>query len=400
MLQLSKKTIGGMVAEQLQEETEAALFKRFLPNMDKFVIDHEYGGFMCDIEIDTCKHRSTTKLAWFEGRGIWLYSFLYNNFNPDPKYLKIAKQSIDFILRHQPEGDGFWPASYTREGKPTSPPGDIYGNLFIAEGLMEYSRATKQHEYWLQAKKIIMSALGRYDQPDYQYSIRFGLQNIAEVPAPRVLGHWMIFLRLASQFLEHDDDKDIKQLADRCIEAIMQYHLNPEFNLLNECINHDLSIPDNDWGQFAYLGHGCEALWMIMAEALRRNNSILFEKAAEAFKRHVTVATDPVAGGYFTSLDNVRNYQFQLDKVLWLQEEILNGTMLLIARTDDDWAHNCFRHTYQYIQEKFTYPEFAFVVENGDRMMLDPIRVRAEHYHHPRRLMLTLLAIKRMRESA
>jgi mannose/cellobiose epimerase-like protein (N-acyl-D-glucosamine 2-epimerase family) len=206
----------------------------------------------------------------------------------------------------------------------------------------------------------------------------------------------MVFLRSATQFLEQEDDPDIRKLAERCVEAIMKHHLNADYGLLNEGLNHDLSLPGNEWGQFAYLGHGTETLWMVMAEAVRRKDAGLFTSAREAFKRHVTVATDAVEGGYFRSLEHVGNYSFKVDKVLWLQEEVLIGTLLLMEHTHDEWAQERFTLTYAYVQDKFVHPEYAFVVESGDRKMADYQKRRAEHYHHPRHLMLNLLALGRM----
>jgi mannose/cellobiose epimerase-like protein (N-acyl-D-glucosamine 2-epimerase family) len=206
----------------------------------------------------------------------------------------------------------------------------------------------------------------------------------------------MVFMLSATQALKQEPDPDIQKISDRCIEAIMKHHLNTEYGLLNEVLNHDFSLPDNEWSQFAYLGHGCETMWMLMSEALRRKDASLFHSAATAFKKHVTVATDALEGGHFRSLDHVGNYKFKTDKVRWLQEEILNGTLMLIEHTGDEWAKTKFTQTYTYIQDKFTHPEFAFVVDSGDRKMLNYSKRRAEHYHHPRRLMLNLLALERM----
>ena len=386
-----------MSLEQLRDESHAELFERFIPNMDSLVIDHDYGGFMCDLDISSRKLVSTKKSAWYEGRGIWVYSYLYNNFGKDPHYLEIARKSKDFILPHLPSDDSFFVAGYTKEGKPlSSSEGDIYGSLFVAEGLAEFSKASGEEQYLQQAKKITLSALARYDRQDYRYPIAYGPPGAPEIPAPRVNGHWMIFLRSATQFLEQGDDPDIRNLADRCVDAILNYHLNPDYKLINEGLNHDLTLPDNAWAQFSYLGHGLETLWMVMAEAIRRKDRALFNTAAEAFKRHVEVATDAVYGGCFTGLDHVDNAQFKLDKVLWEQEEVLNGTMLLIEHTNDQWARERFADTYAYIKEKYAYPQYAFPVESGDRKMAEHTIHRAENYHHPRRLMLNLLALERI----
>ena len=47
--------------EQLQEKYRKALFDKFLPNMDEYVIDHELGGFMCSVNILTRELASTNK---------------------------------------------------------------------------------------------------------------------------------------------------------------------------------------------------------------------------------------------------------------------------------------------------------------------------------------------------
>jgi N-acylglucosamine 2-epimerase len=393
---VDRKKIGGMSLEQLRDQYKSALFNRFVPNMDSLVIDSQYGGFMCSVDTAARKLLNTNKSSWYEGRGMWTYAFLYNNFGKNPHFLEVARKSKDFILKHLPKDDSFFIASFTREGVPTSGPGDIYSSLFVAEGLAEFAKASGEKQYLELAKKITVSAMARYDKPDFRYLIDYGPKGAPEIIGPRVNGHWMVFLRGATQFLEIESDPDIQKIADRSVEAIMKHHLNPDYGLINEGLNHDFSLPNNEWAQFSYLGHGIETLWMVMAEAVRRKDAGLFASATQAFKKSATVATDPVYGGYFRSLDNVSTHTFKLDKVLWLQEELLNGTMMLMEHTQDEWARERFAQTYADIQEKYLHPELAFIVESGDRTMARFSKNRAEHYHHPRRLMLNLLALDRM----
>ena len=392
----SIKYIGRKTLQEIFELEKSALFNRFIPNMESMVVDHDLGGFMCSVDIKNRKILSTNKSSWYEGRGIWTYSFLYNNFESSPKFLEIATKSKDFILKHRPENDNFWPSTYNREGEPLVDSGNIYGNLFIAEGLAEYAKASNDEKYFAIAKDIILSALKRYDKADYRYNIGYGPAGAKEIPAPRVLGHWMVFLRSATQILRHVADSDIQHLADRCIEAIMKYHLNSSSELLNEGLGHDFTQADIQWEQFAYLGHGIETLWMVMDEAVRRKDAGLFNEAGKSFKRHVMVATDALEGGFFRSLEHIDNHIFKTDKVLWLQEEVLVGALILMEHTDDDWAWTCFENTYEYIQDKFLHPEDAFITASGDRKMIRYQTNRAEHYHHPRRLMLNMLALERL----
>jgi N-acylglucosamine 2-epimerase len=171
------------------------------------------------------------------------------------EYLETAKKAIDFILKLRPEGDDFWTDLHDKEGKPVSGPGDIYSNLFVAEGLAEYAKASGETHYLNLAKGIIFHCLERYDRPDYEYNISYA-PGRPKIQGPRVLGHWMIFLSLSTQILKHGPDPDFENLADRCIEAIMKYHMNAEFQILNEVINHDLTLPQNEYAQFVVIGHG------------------------------------------------------------------------------------------------------------------------------------------------
>ena len=319
----------------LRDKYRSDLFEQFVPNMDSLVVDHEFGGFNCSIDIVTRKQLGTNKSAWFEGRGLWTYSFLYNNFEKNPRYLEIAKKSKDLILKLKPTDYSFWPTSFSREGKALSGPGDIYTGLFIAEGLAEYARASGENEYRDLSKKIVMACLARYDSPDYDYHVAYLNSAAPTVEAPRVVGHWMVFLRAATQMLENGPDSQIEKLADRCMDALLNHHLNSEYQLFNEVLNHDFSRPQNQFGDFAYTGHGIETCWMMMFESLRRKDLQLFARTSELFKRHVTVAYDHVYGGYFRSLDSVSNNTWKVDKVLWLQEEVLIGSLFLAEHTGD-----------------------------------------------------------------
>jgi mannose/cellobiose epimerase-like protein (N-acyl-D-glucosamine 2-epimerase family) len=398
----SKGNLSDLKLEELQKRYHSDLFEHFVPNMDKYVIDHELGGFMCSVEIESGKLTSTNKRSWYEGRGMWTYSFLYNNLDKKPEYLEIARKSKDFILKSQPKGNKFWPTSFTREGKRESTDGkleeegDIYSSLFVAEGLAEFAKASGESKYRDLAKQILFSCLDRYDSPDYTYKVSYLSREAPEVPAPRVLGHWMVFLRSATQMLENAPDPEIEKLAARCVDAILNFHLNPDYKLVNELLNHDLTRPNNEFNQFSYTGHGIETIWMLLFEAARRKDKALFDRSVDIFKRHVTVAKDTVYGGYFRSLDHVDNNKWKVDKVLWLQEEVLIGTLFIAEHTGDLWAKQCFNETLEYVNRNFRRPGFKFWLSGGDRKLVEYNKVRAEHYHHPRHLMLNLLALNRI----
>lgn len=383
--------IGETTLLELRKKYHSELFDYFLPNMDKLIIDHDLGGFMCDIDNKNWKQLSSKKRAWFEGRGIWLYSFLYNHFGNDPKYLEVASKSKDFILKHLPTDGGFWNASYTKEGDPLPGPGDIFCNLYIAEGLAEYSKATGEVEYFNLSKKLLLQCVKQYDSKDYIYTPEKSIKG------PRVLNHWMIMLYNSTQMLNHKHDSEIEALAKRCVDVIMDDHLNPDWRLLDVTLSHELArLSDPELSQRVSFGLGVQALWMVLSEAVRTKDTKLFNRAQELFRRHVEVAKDNVYGGYYWSIDNVSSYTFKLGKTLSLHDEILVGSLLLIEHQADSWALECFSDTYDYIKKNFIKQDYAFPVENGDRKLINFSDKGMGIYHHPRQLMLNLLSIERI----
>lgn len=393
--------LAGYTLSEIRDLYRADLFDDFLPFLDQYVVDHELGGFLCHTD-RAGRNLSTAKTTWYEGRGIWVYAYLYNQLAPEERYLDIARKSARFILPHRPPAGSLWPASFTREGDPVGDrPADIYGGLFVANGLAELSKAVGDPAHWETAKQILLDHLAIYDRPDYDYQVTYG-PALPTPSGPRVLGHWMVLLRLATQMLETRPDGDVQGVADRCLEAILDGHYNPEIGLLNEVVLHDFSRPSGGWEQFSYTGHAIETLWMVLYEARRRDDQDLYRRGADMFRRHVEVAWDDLYGGFFRSLDNADRYEWKTDKVLWLQEEVLIGTLAMIEdAVDADWARAWFDKTYAYVREKFPLKQYGYplwILGADRRVTFVEEASRVGNFHHPRHLMLNLLALDRLLE--
>ena len=387
--------------QQLKRQYEFDLFQDFLPFMDKFVIDRQYGGFMCTADRDGT-NLATTKSTWYEGRGIWVYAFLYRNFGRNPDFLDVARRSVAFMLKHKPDGDNLWPSAFTREGKATGDPDTrTYGDLFVAAGLAEYAAATQDDALWTLAKETVLKCLRLYDKPDFwpEAAQSYLGKDVPLTPGARVQGVWFCLLNTATIMLDQRNDPEILAVADRALDAIMNSHFNPAFDLNNEILNHDLSRPAGDLAQFVYTGHAIETFWMVMFEAVRRKDKALLELAARRFKRHVEVAWDDVYGGVFRSLNNVDENVWFTDKVLWAQEEVLIGALSALEHSGWKWAKDIFVKTYNYVHDRWPLRKHGHALwDNGtDRKMTYVEHTnRIENYHHPRHLMLNLLAINRL----
>ncbi|HTH36957.1 MAG TPA: AGE family epimerase/isomerase [Pyrinomonadaceae bacterium] len=397
-------TRSGLPLKNLAAQYRRDLFDDFLPFMEKYVIDHELGGFMCNAD-HTGRRENTNKLSWFEGRGSWVYAFLYNNLAREKKYLDIAHRSLELVLRSKPSSDVLWSKELTREGKPITPPDiEVYGDLFIAEGLSEFSKATGENSYWDQAKELVSKCVRIYDRPDYRPSIgqTYLGKDARTFPGARIQGVWMVLVRVITQMLEMRGDAELEKIAARCVDALMDHHFNPELRLNNELLNHDLSRPSNEYSQLVYTGHCIETLWMVLLEAKRLKSNKLFATAAERFRRHVDVAWDEVYGGVFRNLMNVDENRWTLDKVLWAQEEVLIGSLMVFEETGAAWAREMFERTNEYVRRTFPLQKHGspiWMYAGNRRVEFEEFKTRPkriENYHHPRHLMLNLLSVERM----
>ncbi len=393
--------IAGLPLAKLRDRFHQFLFDDYLPFVDRHVIDHQYGGFLCATTPQGV-NVNTDKRIWFEGRGIWVYSFLYNEFGRDPKHLEVARKSIELVMKTRPEGDALWPVSIDREGRPIAPPDhEIYGDLFIAEGLAQYHRATGDQKWWNMAVEIVRKCVRIYDRPDYNPAIgqTYLGKGAQPFPGARIGGVWMVLVRCATQMLRIHQDAELEALATRCLDAVLEHHYNPRFGLVNELINHDLSRPNNEYEQFVYTGHAIETLWMCLDETIRRKDKQRFATIAAAFERHCEVAWDRVYGGLYCNLRNVDANDWVLNKVLFPQQEGLIGSLLLYEQTGSPWARDFYSRLFAYATDKFPLHRHGSPIwqVTGNRMVdYDPDLRRVENYHQPRFLMLNLLALERM----
>ena len=395
------RSLAGKSLRDLREEYRYWLFDDYLPFMDAHVIDHELGAFMCNADRDGTL-LTTEKRSGFAGRGVWVYAHLYRTLDRSPKHLETARKALEFLLRGRPSDGSLWPPSFTKEGKPVGDtPKSVNTELYIAEGIAEYARAAKDESYRRMARDILFSCLRIYDTPGYLADSGKGFlgQDGPETNGVTLLDDFMLFLRLATQMLDEAPDPEIAAVAKRCTDSITNNFYNPDFGLLNEMLNQDLTHPPNDISQLVTFGNIFQALWHTLDDAVRTKNRPLFETTAARLRRHIEVAWDDVYGGVFGTLQHVDNNIWETAKINYVQAECLNGLLAVIEHTGDDWAREWFDRIYTYTLANFPLKKYGFPLWNvsADRKMSFVQHAnRVENFHHPRHLMLNLAALDRI----
>jgi N-acylglucosamine 2-epimerase len=405
-----KTRLAGMDLAVLRQRYHNELFDVLLPFWDKFGVDHEFGGVMHGLDYDGRLAHSDKQL-WFQGRAIWVYSFLYNHFGANPRHLEIARRTREFVLRHFPQPDGWWAEVVARDGKVVRPfQGDVYGMYFVAEGLQEYAWATRDEEPRRAALALVNRLSRHIEDPGVVLPGTTG-------PGVRPQGIWMVNLNIATQMLRRWSDPELERIARRSVDAVVNRHYNPGIGLNNEQLHFDFSRPAGEESKTLF-GHSIETLWMVMEEALRTNDIKMWELCAGRIRRHIEVGWDWVYGGLSqlvnvgsgdyvwpvekpvgTDLEFRFRGEFHYMKTLWSLNEILVACLKVFERTGSEWAARFFEMAQETIDSRFSrrsHDQPGFMLFSDRKMIQQEHVSRQDNYHPLRQLMFNLLSLDRM----
>ena len=383
--------IGSMSLKEHREFYRSGLLNELIPSWYKKGIDEKYGGFMCDFNADGSL-RSTEKHGWYQTRGLWLFSYIYNNYDRDDRHLQIARKTKDFLLTHMRNKNGDFYHRVTREGKQLLPPINIHTDIHAVYGLVEYFRATHDEEVLDIAVKSAYRITERVLSPHFQHLPKLE-------PGTSFFGIWDHFLSSLTQLCMESDDEGIKSITRMCVRRLVQYHMDYDLEYGFIRLQPNLvPYPEKEFRK-ANAGHNFEAAWMLMVEALRINDRKLFHKGIDLAKWTFEPCWDVVGGGGIVGFDSP-------DKVLplpgedvikeaWRQEEALIALMLIIEHTHDPWAIEWFDRVRTWSYK--TYPGennwwHRSAYRNGTPQKKEP---RRDNWHHPRYVMFVLQSLER-----
>ena len=347
-------TLAGMTIEELKKDYYHRLFDRYLPFWDKFGYDDELGGVIVDLN-DDGSVADNEKFIWFQGRGLWVYSFLYNNFGNEPRYLERATKMHDFIVKYMYAGNGKWYQRLNRDGSIKEGISDMTnGWAFIADGLQEFFKATGNEEDLKLIEDTVQAIVNVYDDPDFTGTRNFGrLPENTPMKGLRDLGTSRRFVRILSALLRQISNHQLEALLKEHVDIIMTKFYNPDFGIVNEYLRHNYSrIPGSE--DHTYTPHVTETMWIIMREALRTKNKTLFDNAINIVRKHVEIGWDYIYGGIgnnyyvFDGPDRTRKKLYGHKKG-WANIELMIPLIFIVEYTGEYWAKECYDRLYPYI---------------------------------------------------
>ena len=122
--------IGDKTIEELRDFHRKELFNEYIALWLKNGIDWQYGGSFPEANPEGDPGKSTDKEMYYQGRALWVFSYIYNHFGKDDRFLKAARLTRDFLVKNCREGK-YWISRFTRDGKKIEGSFNIYGDMYM-----------------------------------------------------------------------------------------------------------------------------------------------------------------------------------------------------------------------------------------------------------------------------
>lgn len=343
------------------------LLEEIIPFWESNSIDKVNGGYY------TCLDRKgkvydTDKFIWLQARQVWTFAMLFNEVEKKQKWLDIACQGAEFLMKHGMDKDGNWYFSLNQKGAPLIEPFNIFSDCFAAMAFGELYNATKKPEYKYVSVTTYNNILSRQANPKGKWSKAYkGTRDLKGFSLPMILCN--LSLILEDVIGKEAEDKMLPSL----IEEIMTVFLNKERGVIMENVFADGSFSDSFEGRLVNPGHGNESMWFLMDLAVRYDKPDLIERCVEILISTTEFGWDRKHGGiyYFLDIDGrpLQNLEWN-QKLWWVHIETMISFAKAYKLTGNekckDWFIKLHDYTWSHFRdEKYKGEWFGYLTREG-----------------------------------
>ncbi len=386
--------------ESLRSFYKENLFDKCLNHWLEKSIDNDYGGYI------TCLDRkwevfNTDKSVWFQGRGAWMFSKIYNTLEKDAKWLEAAEKGYDFLLKHCFDTDGRMFFQVTREGKPLRKRRYVFSEAFAAIAFAEYYMATGKAAALEHAKRC--------------YKIMVDVYRGAMVTEPKVipetremkgLSFPMILLNVTQIMREAEKDPLYDEVADQVVNDIFNDFYKSEEKALFECVGVNGERLDSPQGRCINPGHSIEAAWFLLHEGMYREDKQIIDKALLILEQSIEIGWDKEHGGgilYFVDIEGKPAEQYEWDmKLWWPHTEALYAFLLAYHLTGDSkyekWYEKIHEWSFSHFEDSENGEWFGYLHRDGSVSNTLKGSMWKGMFHLPRALLMNYCLLDKMLE--
>lgn len=329
------------------------LFEDFIPFWEKFSPDPVYGGFLCGFDRDG-ELFFEDKSVWQQGRSLWMFSKLYNEFEKNPKWLEFARSGYDFINKYCFDENGHMYFKVTRDGKSLINRRYYFSEAFAIMGYAEFYIAVKDEEVKQRAVDLFKKMFHYYITPGC-----FPPKVNPKTRSVRTHSIVMIMLYVCQHMRKIDDSPIYNTIIDACISEITNNFVKEDEKALFETVGAHGERLNSPEGRLINPGHSMETAWFLMEEAALRKDAELMKKAIQITEWSFDIGWDKEMGGifYFRDIENKPVLSLEWDmKLLWPHCEALIAFLRSYMFTGQEKYLDYFDRITEYIYAHFPDP--------------------------------------------
>lgn len=367
------------------------LLNNILPFWIENGLDRQYGGML------TCLDRegnlfNSDKSVWFQGRATWLFSRLYNTFEPRQDWLEASGLVYQFLIKHGFDADRRMFFSVTRDGQPLQKRRYWFSESFAAIACAEYARASGNEQALERAREVYNTILDLYDHPEKSPAkINPATRQTKSLAAP------MILLATTQSLREIDPRPEYDALASRFLDEVLRDFYKPGEKALFENVGPSGERLDSPQGRLVNPGHSIETSWFLMHEAVYRKDQALLAKALEILNYSFELGWDKDYGGilYYVDVEGKPAEQLEWDmKLWWPMTEALYATLLAHNLTGEqryeDWYERIHNWAFSHFADNNGREWFGYLHRDGTVSNSLKGNLWKGPFHLPRALLLCL----------
>ncbi len=311
-----------------RDRIRAELFDSVVPFWERHVVDTAHGGYHDHLDRDGTPY-DEIKHVGLQAQALWFFSRLVSEVERRPQWVAAARSGAELLVRKARRADGRVFATLTRDGRGASLAGSPRNDLFVANALAEWARASGDAADLELARQALESALA--------------LARASRTPDPKefpgaVALSTLDTLTLAFDALDSFELASPGYVADheRFWRARARLHVRSEFDLVLEHVALDGSVLPGPEGRLVCPGRWLVAARQLFERAAAAGDTHGVDEALDAMESALDFGWDGDDGGLYLYLDREGYSPVQIEwsrKLAWVHSAALLATLSAYSAT-------------------------------------------------------------------
>jgi N-acylglucosamine 2-epimerase len=311
-----------------RDRVRAELFDSLIPFWERHGIDRENGGYHDHLDRDGTRF-DDKKHVGLQAQALWFWSRLVSEVERRPEWIAAAQSGVALLTGPARRSDGRMFATLTRDGRGASIASSPRNDLFTANALSEWARASGTAADLEVARRSLEAALAT-------------ARASQTVDTERLPG--AIPTSLLDTLTLAFDALDSYELAspgygaehERFWRARLALHMRPEFDLVLENVSTDGSVISGPEGRLVCPGRWLVAARQMFERAAAAGDQRGVDTALSAMESALDFGWDGDDGGLYLYLDRDGFSPVQIEwsrKLAWVHSAALLATLSAYSAT-------------------------------------------------------------------